>query len=48
VLGDQFVALEPGAEEDLLQSGEELSFTRSAIDPWSLVGKFIHGTDDDS
>jgi phospholipid/cholesterol/gamma-HCH transport system substrate-binding protein len=45
VLGDQFVALEPGAEEELLRSGEEIAFTRDAISIERLVGKFM--TDDD-
>ncbi len=42
VLGDQFVSLEPGAEEDLLQQGEELSFTESAISIERLIGKFVN------
>ena len=45
VLGDQFVALEPGAEEEMLRSGEEIAFTRDAISIERLVGKFM--TDDD-
>lgn len=42
VLGDQFVALEPGAEEELLGSGDEIAFTRDAISIERLVGKFVN------
>jgi phospholipid/cholesterol/gamma-HCH transport system substrate-binding protein len=44
VLGDQFIALEPGAEEDRLSSGDELSFTESAFNIEKLVGALVHGT----
>ena len=42
LLGDQFIALEPGAEEDILASGDELDFTESAISLESLIGKFVN------
>lgn len=42
LLGDQFIALEPGAEEDILQSGDEIDFTESAISLESLIGKFVN------
>jgi len=42
LLGDQFVALEPGAEEDILTSGSEIDFTESAISLESLIGKFVN------
>jgi phospholipid/cholesterol/gamma-HCH transport system substrate-binding protein len=45
VLGDQFVALEPGAEEELLRSGEEIAFTEDAISIERLIDKFISGDD---
>jgi phospholipid/cholesterol/gamma-HCH transport system substrate-binding protein len=41
VLGDQFVALEPGAEDELLAPGEEFSFTQDAISIERLIGKFM-------
>ena len=44
ILGDQFIALEPGAEEDHLVSGEELSFTESAFNIEKLVGTLVHDT----
>jgi phospholipid/cholesterol/gamma-HCH transport system substrate-binding protein len=49
VLGDQFVSLEPGGEEELLVSGEEIVFTESALSLERLIGKFVHdsGLEDD-
>lgn len=45
LLGDQFIALEPGAEEDLLISGDVLSFTESALNIERLVGALVHGSE---
>ena len=42
LLGDQFVALVPGAEEELLASGDVVSFTESALNIESLVGRLVH------
>jgi len=42
VLGDQFIALEPGAEDDLLTTGEEVEFTESALSLEKLIGKFVN------
>jgi phospholipid/cholesterol/gamma-HCH transport system substrate-binding protein len=42
LLGDQFVALEPGAEIDALKSGEQLGFTESALNLDRLIGNFVH------
>lgn len=41
VLGDQYVALEPGGESDPLQSGDEIAFTQSAVILERLVGKMV-------
>ncbi len=41
LLGDQFIALEPGGEEELLASGDQLDFTENAISIERLVGKFV-------
>ncbi len=43
LLGDQFIALEPGAEEETLTEGETFSFTESAINLDKLVGTMVHG-----
>lgn len=45
LLGDNFVSLEPGAEDDLLVSGEEISFTDSALNLESLIGTLVHSVD---
>ncbi len=41
VLGDQFLAVEPGAEEEILKAGEEIAFTEDALSLERLVGKFV-------
>jgi len=48
LLGDQFIALEPGGEVQLLKSGEEIGFTESALSIERLIGKFVNnaGLDD--
>lgn len=43
LLGDQFIALEPGAEDELLAPGEEFSFTESAMNLDKLIGSVVHG-----
>ena len=45
LLGDQFVALEPGGEEELLRSGEAISFTDSALNLEKLISTVVHDTD---
>jgi phospholipid/cholesterol/gamma-HCH transport system substrate-binding protein len=42
LLGDQFVTLEAGAEEDMLNTGDEIDITYSAISLESLIGKFVN------
>jgi len=41
LLGDRYVALELGAEDQILRDGEELGFTESAMVLERLVGKFL-------
>ena len=43
LLGDQYIALEPGAEDAYLESGEEFMFTESAWNVDALVGALVHG-----
>lgn len=45
LLGDQYVALEPGGEEELLKPGDALAFTENALNLEKLVGAFVHGSD---
>jgi len=42
VLGNKFVALEPGAEDALLQPGEEIAFTENAVLLERLIGKVVN------
>lgn len=42
VLGNKFVELEPGAEEELLKPGDEIAFTESAVLLERLIGKFVN------
>jgi len=42
LLGDHFVSIEPGAEDELLVSGEEFEYTDSAINLEELIGTFVH------
>ncbi len=44
LLGDQFIALEPGGADEMLQSGDAISRTTSALSIERLVGKFVNNT----
>lgn len=41
LLGEQYVGLEPGAEEKFLRGGDEIKFTQSALIMERLVGQLI-------
>ncbi len=42
VLGDRYVELQLGGDEQLVKNGEDLGFTESAVILERLIGKFIH------
>jgi phospholipid/cholesterol/gamma-HCH transport system substrate-binding protein len=44
LLGDQYVAVEPGGEDQMLKSGDEFDFTENALSIERLIGKFIDNT----
>jgi phospholipid/cholesterol/gamma-HCH transport system substrate-binding protein len=44
LLGDQFIALEPGAEDEVLTMGEQFAFTESAFNLDKLLGAVVHGS----
>jgi len=46
LLGGQFVELQPGAEMDMLQPGDAITFTQSAISLEDLIGRFVFSGDD--
>ena len=41
LLGEQYIALEPGGSEDMLTDGSEIEMTQSALVLEKLVGKFL-------
>ena len=41
LLGSNFVALEPGGDEEMLQPGKEITFTQGSINVVDLLGRFI-------
>ena len=43
LLGGAYVSIEPGADDLMLQSGEQLTYTQGSIDILDLVGKAISG-----
>jgi len=47
LLGDRYIALQPGAEEEYLKEGEEIAYTQSALVLEKLVGKFLVNVDDE-
>ncbi len=49
LLGEQYIGLEPGAEEEYLQDGDSIELTESAIVLERLIGQFLYsqGSSDD-
>ena len=45
ILGDRYISLQLGGEQEYLKPGEEISFTGSAVILERLIGKLIHNTD---
>jgi len=43
LLGDSYIAIDPGGSDLMLEPGEELGFTQSSISVGDLIGKFIGG-----
>jgi phospholipid/cholesterol/gamma-HCH transport system substrate-binding protein len=41
LLGSNFIALEPGGDEEMLQPGEEITYTQGSINVVDLLGRFI-------
>lgn len=41
LLGDQYVALQPGGDEEMLQDGDQLFLTQSALVLEELIGQFL-------
>jgi len=47
LLGDRYIALQPGAEEEYLKDGEEIAYTQSALVLEKMVGKFLVNVEDE-
>ena len=45
ILGDRYISLQIGGEEQMLKSGDEIGFTESALILERLIGKLVHSTD---
>lgn len=43
LLGDPYVAIDPGGSETMLEPGAEVVYTQSSVSVGDLIGKFIHG-----
>ena len=41
LLGEQYIGLEPGAEEDYLQGGDEITLTQPALVLEQVIGQFL-------
>ena len=48
VLGNQYIELEPGAEEALLKSGDEIEFTQSALILEQMISRLVQNLGVDS
>jgi phospholipid/cholesterol/gamma-HCH transport system substrate-binding protein len=45
VLGDRYVSLQPGGDDQLLKPGERIEFVESAVILERMIGKLIHNAD---
>lgn len=45
LLGSKFLSINPGADEENLKEGDEISYTQSSVNLEELLGKFIFGND---
>jgi phospholipid/cholesterol/gamma-HCH transport system substrate-binding protein len=43
LLGEQYIGLMPGGDSEMLQNGEQIKKTQSAVILEDLIGKFIYG-----
>lgn len=44
LLGSKYVAIEPGADDALLEDGGTIRYTQSSVNIESLIGKMVHGS----
>lgn len=46
LLGEQYIALEPGAEDKMLAAGDKIRLTQGAVVLEQLIGQFLYGKAD--
>ena len=46
LLGEKYLAITPGADEEILKDGEEITFTQSSVNFEQLLGKFMFNGND--
>jgi phospholipid/cholesterol/gamma-HCH transport system substrate-binding protein len=46
LLGEQYIGLVPGADDKMLQNGDEFKKTQSAVVLEDLIGKFLYNSSD--
>ncbi len=44
LLGDQFISLELGAEDEIMKAGGNFAYTESAMNLDKLIGSLVHGS----
>ena len=47
LLGEQYIGLIPGGDEEVLKNGEQLKMTQSAVVLEDLIGKFLYSKADE-
>ena len=47
LLGGKYIGIEVGAEDEMLQNGDQIQFTQSGVNFEELLGKFIFGSKKD-
>ena len=45
LLGDSYIAIDPGGAETMLEPGQAITHTQSSVSVGDLIGKFIHGAE---
>ena len=48
ILGDRYIQLTPGAEDEMLKAGEQIAYTENALVLERLIGKFLVNVGDKS
>lgn len=48
ILGDRYIQLTPGAEDEVMKPGEQIAYTESALVLERLIGKFLVNVGDSS